>query len=114
MYQDNYFVTSDDCADGNDILEIVIDPSFADYRPSRYFYFFSSNSVQKITGLEYFDISEATDLSYLFAWCYNLKDLDLRNFDTSNVMDMSGMFSNMWEVREIDLSSFNTQNKKLL
>ncbi len=49
------------------------------------------------------------DSSFLFNFCENLRDLDLRGFDTSNVTDMSGMF--WWcGCDSADFSGFDTSN----
>ena len=41
------------------------------------------------------DISEATDISYLFSECWSLKNIpNISNWDTKNVTNMEGLFRN--------------------
>jgi len=61
------------------------------------------------TKVENANVSNITDMSYLFDCVLNIKNLDLSSWDTSNVKDMSYMFS------ESDFNSplhFNTSNVK--
>jgi len=62
-----------------------------------------------IEGFSYFDTSNVTDMSYMFASSL-VRDLDLSSFDTGNVTNMSGMFSNTWHLRNLDISTFDTNN----
>ena len=63
-----------------------------------------------IEGLEYLDTSQVENMSYMFAYCVGLKNLDLSNFDTSNVTDMKHLFNNCSDLTNLDLSNFNTSN----
>ena len=54
--------------------------------------------------------NNVTDMSNMFAFCKNLKDIDLSNFNTSNVKNMSNMFFVCVNLNSIDASSFNTSN----
>lgn len=65
-------------------------------------------NLVEIVGLEQCDISELTDLSYMFMDNPNLERLDLSNFDTSNVTNMRSMFSGCSSLTELDLSGFDT------
>ncbi|MDE5600889.1 MAG: DUF285 domain-containing protein, partial [Clostridia bacterium] len=49
-------------------------------------------------------------LSYWFAGCYYLREIDFTGLDTSLVQDMGNMFLNCAMLESLDLSSFNTAN----
>lgn len=55
-----------------------------------------------------YNVSNMTDMTEMFYYCYNLTSLDLSSFDTSNVTDMNGMFSYCSSLTSLDLSSFDT------
>jgi surface protein len=87
----------------------VIDPSFADARPTTtYFWFYRMENLQSITGLSYLNTSEVTNMSYMFASCTNLTSLDLSSFNTSKVTKANGIFRDCSSLASLDLSSFNT------
>ena len=73
---------------------VVFDPSFANARPTstRHWFHFMIN-LNSITGMNYLNTSEVTDMSYMFYECPGLTSLDLISFNTANVTDMSYMFS---------------------
>ncbi len=54
--------------------------------------------------------SEVTNMLEMFAFCYNLTDLDLSNFNTSKVTTMEGMFNEDYILVSLDLSNWNTSN----
>ena len=58
------------------------------------------------------DTSEVEDMSGLFAYCKNLKELNVSSFDTSNVKNMDDMFFGCCKLEELDLSNFNTRKVK--
>lgn len=55
-------------------------------------------------------IKNITNLSYMFANCNNITNIDLRGLDTNSVTDMHGMFTNCSNLKSVDLSSINTSN----
>ena len=57
-----------------------------------------------------FDVSNVTDMGYMFGYCKNLEEINLSSFDTSNVTSMQGMFKACHSIKELDLSTFNTSN----
>ena len=83
---------------------------------SSYLFSFYSGSGEVLTSLETidfgncFDTSNVTDMSWMFAFCYNLTELDLSGFDTGNVTDMSDMFFRCSSLTELDVSGFDTGN----
>ncbi len=91
------------------VESIVIDPSFADYRPTTTAYWFhGASNVTSITGLEYLNTSEVTNMNSMFASCSHLQSVDLSHFNTSKVTDMRNMFYNCASLWDIDVSSFDT------
>ena len=91
-------------------FRVVFHSSFASARPtSTANWFFSFSSLESISGLNYLNTSNVTDMSGMFYDCMGLTSLDLSNFNTAKVTDMSGMF---WGagLQSLDLSSFNTSN----
>jgi len=76
------------------VTRVVIDASFADYRPKSCNEWFSlMSNVRKFDGLENLDVSQATSLRMMFYGCDNVSELDLRTWNTSSVTDMTYMFA---------------------
>ncbi len=89
--------------------KVVIDESFANARPtSTYYWFAFMYQMTSLTGLQYLNTSEVTNMSYMFS-SSSLDSLDLSHFDTGRVTDMSAMFMNSY-LTALDLSTFNTMN----
>lgn len=94
-----------------DVKHVVIDATFAQFRPkSCYSWFASCMRLEDITGLENLNTSEVTNMSLMFLYCRTLTSLDLSSFDTSNVTDFSGMFLNCSALTSLDVSNFDTSN----
>ena len=90
---------------------VVFDPSFADARPtSTQGWFLSMQFLESITGLEYLNTSEVTNMGDMFHSCANLTSIDVSHFNTDKVTYMAGMFANCERIKSLDLSSFNTSN----
>ncbi len=91
------------------VTNVVFDPSFAVARPtSTIYWFFGLSNLQSITGLEYLNTSEVTDMAWMFFYCTNLTSLDLSHFNTSKVNSMYNMLGYCQSLTSLDLSSFNT------
>ncbi len=94
-----------------DITQVVIDPSFADARPtSTYYWFGQMNVLNGITGMEYLNTSEVTNMAGMFEECFVLTSLDVSHFDTKKVKNMAGMFNGCNELTALDVSGFDTRN----
>ena len=92
------------------IKNIVFDESFKTYAPTSLEHFFAGcSTLETITGLEYLNTANVTDMSYMFNGCQNLSSLDLSKFNTEKVTDMSGMFYGCEKLSSLDLSKFNTE-----
>jgi len=120
------------------VTKVVIDPSFKNVPiVNAYGYFsFMSKKCTSITGLQYLNMANAkllawmfssyqgesldlsqwntqsaTNMSYMFNGCSNLKTLSLgSNFKTDNVTTMNAMFSGCRNLTSVNLTSFNTSN----
>ena len=93
----------------SNVTKVVFDPSFADARPTTTFgWFYDMTNLQSITGLNYLNTSEVTNMAWMFTYCENLTSIDVSHFNTSKVTNMKYMFSGCWLLTSLDLSSFNT------
>ncbi len=93
----------------SNVTKVVFDPSFADARPTTtYDWFYGMQKLESITGMEYLNTSEVTNMSWMFTNCKKLTSLDLSHFNTSKVTNMNSMFGACWGLTSLDFSSFNT------
>ena len=84
------------------IKHIVINESFKTFTPTTLNYFFEGlTQLETITGLEYLNTANVTDMSLLFDHCQKLTSLDLSNFNTAKVTNMNRMFSNCSNLKAI-------------
>ena len=91
-----------------DIKHIVINESFKTFTPTTLSCFFAALSeLETITGLEYLNTENVTDMSLLFNNCQKLTSLDVTHFNTAKVTNMYRMF-NACGLTSLDLSNFNT------
>ena len=91
------------------VTKVVFKSSFADARPTTtYEWFYEMKNLQSITGMEYLNTSEVTNMAWMFANCTSLTSLDLSYFNTSKVTNMVGMFCSCTSLTSLNLSSFNT------
>ena len=76
------------------IKHIVINESFKTFTPTSLSRFFAYlTKLETITGLEYLNTANVTDMSLLFDNCQKLTSLDLTNFNTEKVTNMYRMFN---------------------
>ena len=102
---DNYTEWETDGINGS-VTKVVFDPSFADARPTTTFdWFHDMTNLESITGMEYLNTSEVTDMAWMFNHCNDLTSLDLSNFNTSNVDRMTCMFYGCWSTAAVTYSS---------
>ena len=93
------------------IVHIVFDKSFSTYTPTSLYKFFCYLSeLETITGLEYLNTANVTDMSYMFYGCSKLTSLDVTNFNTAKVTNMNKMFSGCLSLTSLDVTHFNTAN----
>jgi surface protein len=67
-------------------------------------------NLNRIVGLDTWDTSNITNMSYMFQGCVGLTELDLSSFDTSNVTTMQAMFQGCIGLTSVDVNSFDTSN----
>lgn len=91
------------------ITKVVFDESFADATPSScYRWFYQMGNLTDITGMEYLNTLNTTNMGSMFNGCKNLTSIDVSKFNTANVSNMATMFASCSKLASIDLSSFNT------
>ena len=93
------------------IVHIVFDKSFRTYTPTslcRFFY--NLTKLKTITGLEYLNTWNVTDMGYMFSDCSALTSLDVTHFNTAKVTNMSYMFSSCVALTSLDVTKFKTAN----
>ena len=93
------------------IKNIIFDESFKTYAPTSLREFFKGcKALETISGLEYLNTANVTDMNSMFYGCSALKSLDLTTFNTENVRDMNFMFLKCSALTSLDLKNFNTEN----
>ena len=98
MFKDDY----------QNIKHIVINESFETFTPTTLSRFFGGLvKLETITGLEYLNTANVTDMSLLFNNCQKLTSLDVTHFNTAKVTNMYRMF-NACGLTSLELSNFNT------
>ncbi len=91
------------------IETVVFDPSFADARPTTtHSWFEQMHNLRTLTGVQYLNTSEVTDMGAMFWNCFSLTSMNISNFDTKKVTTMYGMFNGCSSILALDLSNFNT------
>jgi surface protein len=93
------------------IKNIIFDESFKTYAPtSLKDFFIDCTNLETISGLEYLNTANVTDMNHMFYGCSALKSLDLTHFNTAKVTDMNSMFDRSSALTSLDLTNFNTAN----
>ena len=111
----NIYMVGNVCTNYSSIKNIVFDESFKTYALTSLSGFFSGcETLETISGLEYLNTANVTDMSHMFHGCSALKSLDLTNFNTANVTDMSHMFHGCSALESLDLTKFNTANVEFM
>ena len=91
------------------VTQVVFDPSFADARPTTTTGWFEHMiNLQDISGMNYLNTSEVTNMRFMFYGSNKLTSIDVSNFNTAKVRDMRAMFYGCSKLTSLDLSSFNT------
>lgn len=87
---------------GGAIKKIVIEGNIV--LPDKPKLFMRMGNLQSIDNIHYLDTSNVSDMSYMFYYTPQLKELDLSNWDTSKVINMDSMFA------ESSVSSIKLEN----
>ena len=91
------------------IKSVVFDKSFNTYALTSLKGFFQEcGNLETISGLDYLNTENVTDMSDMFYNCTNLPSLDLSKFNTAKVTNMYDMFKNCTKLSSLNLSNFNT------
>ena len=84
------------------IKHVVLDESFETFTPTTLSQFFAGFSgLETITGLEYLNTANVTDMSLLFCRCEKLTSLDVSKFNTAKVTTMFRMFDGCSNLKAI-------------
>ena len=93
----------------NKIVSVEFTPLFTFARPtSTCDWFNDMSNLVEITGLEYLNTSEVTNMGLMFDKCALLTSIDVSHFDTGKTVDMHLMFSGCSVLKNLDVSHFNT------
>ena len=92
------------------IKSVVFDKSFNTYALTSLKGFFSGcSNLETISGLDYLNTKNVTDMAEMFKNCRELSSLDISKFNTAKVKSMSSMFYGCNKLSSLTLSeSFNT------
>ncbi|MBR4215810.1 MAG: BspA family leucine-rich repeat surface protein [Bacteroidales bacterium] len=94
----------------SEIIKVVFDNSFADYRPtSCEYWFFNCSNLTKIEGIKNLNTEDVTSIRSMFNRCEKLESIDLSSFNTKNVTNMRYTFYGCNNLKALDLSKFNTE-----
>lgn len=84
------------------IRHIVVDVTFNNARPDKLIGWFADCvNFSSMSGMEYFNTSEVTDMHFMFDGCESVETLDLRYFNTSKVIDTHSMFNNCYSLKKV-------------
>lgn len=98
---------------GKDLKTAVFDDSFANFKPTTAASWFSDcSNLTEIKNISNLNLSDATDMSYMFANCSGLEKLDMSAFSTVNVKNMQWLFYGCSGLKEINLQGVDTKNVK--
>ena len=66
------------------------------------------NNLVSIENLNQLDTTNVTDMSYMFAGCLKLQNINVARFNTTNVTTMRAMFATCDNLTNLDLSNFDS------
>lgn len=90
---------------------VFMDGFLGKARPtSTYCWFYGLRHLTTITGIDRLNTSEVTDMSFMFAGCTSLTNLDVSQWDTHNVTKMWMTFSQCSKLKTLDVSRWDTRN----
>lgn len=92
--------------DSRSITAVEFDESFAACTTltSMTGWFENCSALRYISGLDYLNTSNVTDMSYMFSGCSSLKSISVGSFDTGKVTDMNSMFEGCQSLTTITVS----------
>ncbi|MBQ9820802.1 MAG: BspA family leucine-rich repeat surface protein, partial [Muribaculaceae bacterium] len=91
------------------VTQVAFDASFADARPtSTKNWYRDMSEIQSISGLEYLNTENVTNMNGMFYGCSGITSLDLSHFNTAKVKNMGGLFRDCSGLKSVNLSGFIT------
>ena len=95
----------------NIVTKVVFDQTMDKARPTSTANWFAYlSNLKEIFGMPYLHTDEVTDMSYMFAGCRSLENIDASRFNTSKVTNMELMFFYCTKLKVIDISNFDVTN----
>ena len=96
----------------SNLVNATFDATFSNYHglTSLYSWFNNCRNMTSIDGIENLNTENVTVISYMFASCRILTNIDLSHFNTKNVKLMQGVFAVCTSLKSLDLRQFNTYN----
>jgi surface protein len=92
------------------ITKVVFDESFQYARPTSFSRWFNDfENLETITGIQYLNTEEVTNMQLMFRNCKKLRAVDLSNFNTEKVTDMQFMFYDCESLTVLDITNFDTK-----
>jgi len=93
------------------ITQAVFDSSFGSYTfTAGDNWFHGCSSLSTITGINNFNVSQTTNLSWMFAGCSSLTSIDLSSFNTSNAIHFNNMFHGCTDLTNVTIGPNFTVN----
>ena len=74
------------------------------------YWFDGCNNMVSISGIQYLNTANVTNMHAMFLNCSSLTNLDVSGFNTANVTNMSYMFHSCSSLTSLNVSHFNTAN----
>ncbi len=98
-------------ANGGTVTHVTFDSSFANARPKSCYHWFNGMvKLVSVSGMQYLNTSEATNMIGMFCECASLESIDLSAMDTGASTNLFSMFEECSSLRRLDLSNFNTSH----
>lgn len=94
-------------ADTSHITKIKLDGNLS-INGSALELFSELNNLVSIENLDQLDTTNVTDMSYMFAGCLKLQNINVARFNTTNVTTMRAMFATCDNLTNLDLSNFDS------
>ncbi|MBR2712128.1 MAG: BspA family leucine-rich repeat surface protein [Bacilli bacterium] len=85
-----------------------------DFNNDSSFFFSRMWYLEIISDFDQMDTSNVTNMSYMFADCQSLREIDLSSFNTKHVTNMQSMFYDCRALTSIDLSPLDTSKVKYM
>jgi len=91
------------------VTQVVFDPSFAEVRPTSTFgWFYGMDHLSSLSGMEYLNTEDVTNMKSMFNGCSALTSLDLSTFYTPNLQIIDKMFYGCYNLTTIYASDLWT------